>query len=175
LKAQWVEKAKIKSKWKAQKRKEGLLKPRPTLENDHSGLGDALEAGPIERLDTASETSGNEDEHTASEPGPDPELIPPKPQNIRRKNASSPAKTYKNQTGGFNDRPSKTEPSERVPSLRDRAREAYSAATLHTYKSTSFQKGGRGRGAGARARGGGQPNMKLRMGVMLEKIKANYS
>jgi len=74
-------------------------------------------------------------------------------------------------------------------SLRDLTREAYSRASLHTYKSglhrnrggasqrghgtrvSNSSAGGTGRGTG----GSGQPNMKLRMGAMLEKIMQDYS
>lgn len=50
-------------------------------------------------------------------------------------------------------------------SLSDLTRQAYSKNTLHTYK--SVRRGG----APRQSRGGGQPNMKLRMGALLEKIK----
>lgn len=71
--------------------------------------------------------------------------------------------------------------------LRDLTREAYSRSSLHTYKSDPLH---RGRGGGYQrahgvatvnppirevGRGRGQPNMKLRMGAMLEKIKREYS
>ncbi|KAJ6455716.1 hypothetical protein C8R45DRAFT_585450 [Mycena sanguinolenta] len=63
--------------------------------------------------------------------------------------------------------------SSTAPSLRDRAREAYSQASLHTYRSDPFGKGPRGGKAGTRGRG--QPNMKLRMGVLLETIKRDFT
>ncbi|KAK7014980.1 hypothetical protein R3P38DRAFT_2998763 [Favolaschia claudopus] len=62
--------------------------------------------------------------------------------------------------------------SAQAPSLRDRAREAYSPATLHTYRSNSS---GKPRGGKPGARGRGQPNMKLRMGVLLETIKRDFT
>ena len=54
LKQQWVQKAKIRSKWKAQRRKEGLARPRvPTDE----GYGESEE----DKNDTSSDDEGESD------------------------------------------------------------------------------------------------------------------
>jgi hypothetical protein len=73
-------------------------------------------------------------------------------------------------------------------SLRDLTREAYSRSSLHTFKSDPLNRRrgdnrGRGRGEGrGRGKGAhrgemrkGQPNMKLRMDAMLEKIKRDLA
>lgn len=79
-----------------------------------------------------------------------------------------------------------------VPSLRQLQRQAYSPAALHHYKSHPLQRS-KGRKAtydarvpgssqkkdgegGTRnlSRRGGQPDMRLRMSAMLEKIKRDY-
>jgi hypothetical protein len=60
------------------------------------------------------------------------------------------------------------------PDIREMARQAYSRASLHTYKSDPLHRrksqdkhcGGKGRG---------QPNMSMRMNVMLEKIKRDFA
>ncbi|KAG9045139.1 hypothetical protein FS837_006973 [Tulasnella sp. UAMH 9824] len=61
------------------------------------------------------------------------------------------------------------------PSFRELKRAAYSRQSLHTYKSRSVKDkhGDRSTRPGSTPLGGrkGQPNMKLRMGVMLEQIK----
>ncbi|KAG9006909.1 hypothetical protein FRB90_009657 [Tulasnella sp. 427] len=63
------------------------------------------------------------------------------------------------------------------PSFRELKRKAYSRESLHTYRNRSAKdKPGEGRRKSDpvhKGRGGsrGQPNMKLRMGVMLEQIK----
>ncbi|KAG8954591.1 hypothetical protein FRC04_011024 [Tulasnella sp. 424] len=61
------------------------------------------------------------------------------------------------------------------PSFRELKRAAYSRGSLHTYKSRSMKDThGERRTKPGSAHGGGkkgQPNMKLRMGVMLEQIK----
>ena len=69
---------------------------------------------------------------------------------------------------------------EKQQSLRDLFRKAYSKESLHTYKSDPLKKrkGGRQQGTGRRGNAApsrGQPNMKLRMNAMLEKIKQDYS
>ena len=65
--------------------------------------------------------------------------------------------------------------------LRDPARKAYSQSSLHTHKSDPLRRrkrhGVHGKGqdnAGGKERKG-QPNMKLRMDVMLEKIKRDFA
>ena len=79
------------------------------------------------------------------------------------------------------------------PSLRELQKQAYSPAALHHYKSRplhqnkgrktphgtraleSSQKRGVGGGSRNPSRRGGQPDMRLRMSAMLEKIKREYS
>ena len=82
------------------------------------------------------------------------------------------------------------------PSLRDLQRQAYSKSSLHTFKSghrgsdarrgshATAQARGRGRGGAvipqrgrghAGGRGRGQPDMRLRMNAMLERIKRDYT
>jgi hypothetical protein len=79
------------------------------------------------------------------------------------------------------------------PSLRELQKQAYSPATLHHYKSRplhhpkgrmaphgtrpleSSRKGDVKGGPRNPSRRGGQPDMRLRMSAMLEKIKRDYS
>lgn len=66
------------------------------------------------------------------------------------------------------------------PTLREMSAQAYSRSSLHTFKSGRthhaeeslgrYGKGGASRGSPA-GRGRGQPDMRLRMNAMLEKIK----
>jgi len=57
------------------------------------------------------------------------------------------------------------------PDLREMTKQAFSRSSLHTYKSDPLhRRRGHDKQNGKKGRGG-QPNMKLRMGVMLEKIK----
>jgi len=62
---------------------------------------------------------------------------------------------------------------EKKQSLRDLFQKAYSKESLHTYKSHPLKKRRGGRQQSNLMRG--QPNMKLRMNAMLEKIKQDYS
>jgi hypothetical protein len=59
--------------------------------------------------------------------------------------------------------------------LRELFRKAYSRESLHTYKSDPLHRGGKGRPAqhrgGKKGTGRGQPDMRLRMNALLEKIK----
>ncbi|KAJ6547422.1 hypothetical protein B0H19DRAFT_953399 [Mycena capillaripes] len=145
LKQAWVQNVKMKSKWKAEKRKAGIAVPCPAEGEEDTGADD-LE-------------SDKEPEPSVRAPTP-PTRPPPPTKRIRehRPRADPPEAESSN-----------------APSLRDRAREAYSRASLHTYRSDPFgkrqQRGGKADGA----KGRGQPNMKMRMDVLLETIKRDFT
>jgi len=113
LKKSWVQDHKIRSKWKAQKRRDGL-----TNQTSDGACQDDVDAGP--ELETT----------------PDK---PPTPSPV-----SSPDKR----------------------SLRNLRKIAYTSKPLHTPKTLSSPHGG--------GRETGQPNMKLHMNLLLEKIKRNF-
>ncbi|KAF7363321.1 hypothetical protein MSAN_00987500 [Mycena sanguinolenta] len=160
LKQTWVQNQKIKSKWKMEKRKAGLAVPRPEedlavndpesdVEDEESEPSVPTQPPPTKRA----RELGKED--VSDEPAP---TRPPPPKKRVREH-SKPAIPEAE--------------SSAAPSLRDRAREAYSQASLHTYRSDPFGKRPRGGKVGTRGRG--QPNMKLRMGVLLETIKRDFT
>lgn len=167
MKKAWVETAKIKSKWKAQKRREGILSSHSELESHEDG------ADIIDENDKSDSVTGAmdleaEDTATAYSSSPDVKKhgnkIRPSPYD-KSNNAEDSANANKEQD---------------KQSLRDLFRKAYSKESLHTYKSGRQQGRGRGRGQGGGTEGKaasmrGQPNMKLRMNAMLEKIKQDYS
>ncbi|KAI0079896.1 hypothetical protein K474DRAFT_1566880, partial [Panus rudis PR-1116 ss-1] len=137
LKKEWVTVQKIKSQWKAQKRKEGLVPSRPV---------DAELSDHPDKAESDEKTSSQKD---ASEESSDDE-------NVEQEDS---------------------------PTLRDLQRQAYSKSSLHSFKSghSNRSNGGRGRGSDrgrgfhTRGRGRGQPDMRLRMNVMLEKIKRDFT
>ncbi|TFY72363.1 hypothetical protein EVG20_g609 [Dentipellis fragilis] len=198
FKREWVEKQKIKSKWKAQKRKEGIVTRRDAAsssthkapEEDQSA---AMEDDPVENNASgdseASEESDAAEESDASEDGVgrDSEGL-----SIR---SLSPPRTHPR------DQPPPKE--EDNLSLRELQSLAYSRSSLHHYKSDPLHRSrgrggssargrggsgrgaerGRGRGGGAergggrgrgRGRGGGQPDMRLRMNALLQQVKQNF-
>ena len=165
LKRSWVEVQKIKSKWKAQKRKEGLSTPRANLEPLVDDARQGQGSDDDESRDDASDDLG-EAEDTGDESS---EVEAPPPQ---KRGPSSKPKGQKDGPPGKAAEP---------PSLRELQRQAYSRSSLHTNKSHPLgrhkgtdREGGRGRGTsrgGYRGRGRGQPDMGLRMKAMLEKIK----
>lgn len=147
LKKNWVENVKIKSKWKAEKRKDGIT-------TDVRG-----------EEPTDSERD-EEEEKSESPPSEAPQIHKSRPN----------LKSSKEQEAV-------TEPP--AVSLRELTREAYSRSSLHTFKADPLKRrrgapdrgrgGTRGRGSDQRRGGQGQPNMKLRMNAMLEKIKQDYA
>ncbi|CCM02405.1 uncharacterized protein FIBRA_04503 [Fibroporia radiculosa] len=186
LKRSWVEKQKIKSQWKAQKRKEGLESKGRRLadlvastdeQEEKAQSSNAESSEPVNAAPTVSieEESGNENESSEDEP----------------EDRSSPRKPPAKKASPREDTPG------RQPTLRELQSQAYSRSSLHTRKSDPLHRrrgsdmkradapaGGRGRGRGQggrgaassqRGRGRGQPDMRLRMNVMLEKIKRDFT
>lgn len=174
-----MEKKKLKSKWRAEKRRDGLetvpsVLPTSTVTDDEESASRS-EGGAEEFHGFGG--AANEDDHAESSSSHSDEPLQP---------ATRPGPTRTQDRKGKQNlvAPNKDEPE--PPSLRELYRQAYSKESLHTYKSDSFKKRhssgdrGRGRGRGGGGRGGGttgrgQPNMKLRMNAMLEKIKRDIA
>jgi len=157
LKKTWVDTKKIKSKWKAEKRKEELVGGSASIEQRQSD--DIREEEGSSNQDQVDEGHGEQ--------------------------ISTPSKRPPTWTPRKDSRTEHISEAQKEDSLRNLTREAYSRSSLHTYKSDPLHRGGgsqRGRGArgtnslaGGMGRGRGQPNMKLRMGAMLEKIKRDFA
>ncbi|KAI0309193.1 hypothetical protein OF83DRAFT_1072429 [Amylostereum chailletii] len=177
LKRDWVEKQKIKSKWKAEKRREGIVTQR-----DVQTLASKVD----EHQDDVDNEQGSSSDEDSSEDvvaGVNTEPRLPAPSRAKPKPAG--------------------EDEAAKPSLRDLQREAYSRESLHHHKSDPMHRrrgrgrntesgirGGRGRGGNFGSRsgtnggglgrgggrgGGGQPDMRLRMAAMLEKVKQSVA
>jgi hypothetical protein len=158
LKKDWVDIKKIKNKWRTEKRKEGFVGGSASIKQGDRRNDDIREEGSSEHPNEVDEAH---DEGRV--------LTPPKQSSARA-----------------HSRAEQILEKQKEDPVRDMTREAYSRASLHTYKSDPLHRnrsrGGSSRGdgvtirtAGGRGRGRGQPNMKLRMGAMLEKIKRDYS
>jgi len=196
LKRSWVEVQKIKSQWKAQKRKEGLVTKERQLdqllaEADEEKKSQGDQESDADILEEKDHTSDSEREGEFSEAEDGSEGA----------GSSSPRTTFppaqrKGETHG-------KESLEGKPTLRELQRQAYSRTSLHTHKADPLhhrhdsapkrgnatnghgrgqsrgrgQERGRGRGAGVsqRGQGRGQPDMRLRMNAMLEKIKRDLA
>ncbi|PPQ70290.1 hypothetical protein CVT24_000853 [Panaeolus cyanescens] len=163
LKKAWIDKAKIKSKWKAEKRKEGLI------ERSKLGIAD----------DANEDDEKNEPENTHSDHAPSVEPSPPPrsktPPSITTPSQAKNMKHGRKDSRGQKRKREQPEETAEPQSLRDLTREAYSRSSLHTFKSHPLKKG---KAAGHQPhgeKGRGQPNMKLRMNAMLAKIKQDYA
>ncbi|OJA14834.1 hypothetical protein AZE42_00786 [Rhizopogon vesiculosus] len=170
LKKSWVESKKIKSQWKAQKKREGFLQRRGEAPSD----GDPPPAH--------NEKRGSIDEEKSHIP--QASRSPPKDQESH--SDTHPSKAFERKQR----QASNTSADGRI-SLRDLTRQAYSRDSLHTYKANpkrhdtkpsrgdNLQRGSAGGGRstsfGDRGREKGQPNMKFRMTAMLEKIKRDFT
>jgi len=131
LKAQWIQREKIKSKWRAEKRRDPTLRPPPPQQ--------------LPQPEEPAEESEEEEEWS----GITQPLPPPKPA-----------------------RPKPVDPEAALAQrLQQRAlaREAYSPASLHHHKSRFDHR--RSRKQTGAPTSGGQPNMKLRMNALLDRIK----
>jgi hypothetical protein len=164
-----VEKTKIKSKWKAQKKKEDLATS-SKLDLPVYNEEEREDNSDCDDVQLAVEVSGEQ---------PRPHLHPSRAHihpelPVKHSKARIPeaAPTKK---------PKTLEDSQAVEplSLRELKRKAYSQSTLHTFKSDPLKKRDQGKRVGGSngftERGKGQPNMKLRMNVMLEKIKQDFA
>lgn len=122
LKKSWVQDRKIRGKWRAQKRREGLTcQTSAPAEETSNHRNDLVGAG--------AESDANKSSAVSLAPSPDEQ------------------------------------------SLRDLRRIAYASRPSRTQKSDSSRRGGKA----TAGRETGQPNMSLRMNVVLEKIKRNFS
>ncbi|KAG6896130.1 hypothetical protein C0992_010171 [Termitomyces sp. T32_za158] len=181
LKQAWIENKKIKTKWKAQKLREGITPQQPDelKERDEEDQNDAgLGTDDSER--DVSEGVGHEETVSEPEEKPAPKKSTLHPSRSHIHPELAPSKTNKKKRS----RVSEDDPSLQPLSIRELTRQAYSRESLHTFKAGQRRSGGAqahggGQGSGRRAPGGvtgrGQPNMKLRMGAMLEKIKQSMA
>ncbi|KAF8894680.1 hypothetical protein BD779DRAFT_1669150 [Infundibulicybe gibba] len=183
LKQKWVETVKIKSKWKAQRRKEGAVAG-PMNDGSEAGSGevasndDAQESEEDEQNSDEDVNEPTKESDAASGPSSRPTISHAKsymhPSQKERRQAQLPRRAERSKN---NSNPSELQPTQ-TTSLRDLTREAYSKSSLHTYKSDPLnRRSGPGSRGKDRRRGGGrgQPNMKLRMDAMLEKIKRDLT
>ncbi|KIJ69225.1 hypothetical protein HYDPIDRAFT_80937 [Hydnomerulius pinastri MD-312] len=165
LKQSWIENKKIKNKWKAQKIREGLTKKPSSVAEENPGQ---------EEEENDSESDGSEAHSRADDVDLDAPI------------------SNRKTTGRQKGRPAEAPSNAEKPSLRDMKRQAYSPSSLHSQKvdpllrrrggppsrGANSHRGRGGRGGGDfsnRGREKGQPNMKLRMNAMLEKIKRDFS
>ncbi|KAI0288187.1 hypothetical protein BC826DRAFT_706387 [Russula brevipes] len=171
---------KTKSKWKAQKRREGILTQRDALLRSSSPL-------------TTPQSSKTREGRGASADGAESDE-PSDEQQISSE--AEPTLTASVQKGTQKTRGREEDvPPIAIagPPLRELQKQAYSPASLHHYKSRplrhskgrmathdvkvpgSSRKEDVGESTRNRSRRGGQPDMRLRMSVMLEKIKRDHS
>jgi len=164
LKKEWVIKQKIKSKWKSQKRREGILS-QPGTSTQTPQPSSLREERSVSEDDAGIDENGDEVQQSSDDE--------PVPSASVQQNKQRPHDV----------------PSIGSSSLRELQKQAYSPASLHHYKSrplrhpksrtasneVSFRKREASIGAPKRGRRGGQPNMRLRMTAMLEKIRRDCS
>lgn len=170
LKQTWVRNTKIKSKWKAEKRKQGL-----SIDGDLSSPVGAI-------MEETGETYDEDEESTekAVQNTTETQVIEPPKSTMHPSRAHLDEPTRRNaQTSRKGIREHTESAGQMTPNIRDLTREAYSRSSLHTYRSDPLnrrkQRGREQEGeTGGVHRGRGQPNMKLRMGAMLEKIKRDF-
>ena len=201
LKRSWVEVQKIKSKWKAQKRKEGFPNPTVNLQDREEEIEDVLcDAEKEHTPEVGKEISKDGNNSSASD-----ETAARINRELKEKSFQKPSRKGKMQPNTGDSRISRSsrdvdEDSDseetKKPSLRELTRTAYSRSSLHSHKSDPLHKrkeiasssrssgetrqrrqpfGGEGKNGGIVKTGRGQPDMKLRMGALLERIKRDHS
>lgn len=188
LKKEWVQKAKIKSHWKAQKRKEGIELSVP------GALGSTR---PMNGGDDETPASGNDEGKDAETDLPQrpsssqkgkgrdiPRIVRPSSPDNKRKHEHRSDYAQNNGRGPSTAAPNSSTQDEERARIQELERKAYSKEALHNYRSDPLgrrkkvAKGGGGDSKHVRTRvqssRGGQPNMKYRMEALLEKIKQGH-
>ncbi|KAG8764290.1 hypothetical protein FRC11_005094 [Ceratobasidium sp. 423] len=186
LKKEWIATQKLKAKYRAEKRRTGLGNAPAVPDNGTDGNAgehdDTAKAGPS---DTESPASGPVVESGTTSQSP--VAAPSRTRGTHSKPGFSKPASFKPAISRRNTKTVDEEsPGQDGPPLRELAREAYSPASLHTFKSHPLRWQLHGKN-NARAQGNpypsrvgangqkgalrGQPNMAKRMGVLLEKIK----
>lgn len=164
----------MKAKWRAQKRREGLgntgLNVTGTRLEEKANLDEGeddsdINEQPAEKVSSEKPTvhhQGTYNHRAANEASGKSKLS--NRMHLRRNDVDDDAKFS---------------PQAEETSLRELRKKAYSHSSLHTYKSDPLRhrndKNGSSRKVGSTRGKGGQPNMKLRMEAMLEKIKRDIT
>ncbi|TFK54947.1 hypothetical protein OE88DRAFT_1642238 [Heliocybe sulcata] len=149
LKKRWVETQKIKSKWKAEKRKKMGPSAGPHAEPEPTTLDAAEDRERSENSETASEGSESEPEQSAVTPQPKDSL--PKPRPNHRKSPES-RKEHPKKSGSTLPRPQ--------------------GQVKATDRRDASRRGGNFAPKGRQSR---QPDMRQRMNALLDKIKRDYA
>ena len=160
----WVNKAKLRSQWAKQKRK---------LPADASDEHQEMDV----------DTEGDNHEQLLEEPVEEVKEPVAGASRKRKRLSRSEEKAAQHKPAALNQPSVPVDERERRGRVRELSRKAYAPESLHTFKAdplhrqrSQSQTSSRGRAPGTRnisqfSRGRGQPNMKLRMNALLEKIK----
>ncbi|KAL1944491.1 hypothetical protein VTO73DRAFT_2921 [Trametes versicolor] len=182
LKQSWVETQKIKSKWKAQKRKEGLVAPRAQLEHmldtpaDKAGQSDEEKDDEALSQTSSADRASEEGEEESEDSAPEEDAADEIP-STSRPSTSRPATSRPNTSRLSTSRPPTARPTVPKPrrrpggapekpeeklTLRELQDKAYSKESLHHHKSHPLKghkapAGSRGRRGGRGGNGRGAP------------------
>lgn len=196
IKRAWVEEKMIKRAYHNEKKKMGLLKTGANQGAADAGWGvkrrrmddEGVVEGPSTSGSTAQETTESHEPEGADDRTPKRRRTEKSPTDAAASNNQRRLETS-SKPGHQTKRPSEaalsTDPAVHTasqptaPSLRDLSRKAYAKSSLHTYKS-DIRRHGEQKPGGKRppstpapklTNAKGQPNMKLRMEAMLERIQ----
>lgn len=193
LKKSWVEVQKIKSQWKAQKRREGIVSKRPRKGQDEydasrsavdstEGSSDGDEND--DAIQTTRRSSSSVKHGQGSLDRENPRRISTNEPHEKQGEVGGSTPTSHRSSQREDLPETSSQSAEPGPSLRELNNTAYSRASLHHFKSHNrnrIQTGrGQSRGGGDgtrshRGKGRGQPDMRLRMNAVLEKIKRDMT
>ncbi|KAL0947057.1 hypothetical protein HGRIS_013198 [Hohenbuehelia grisea] len=180
LKEAWVQKTKIKSKWKAEKRKAEIATPRlPTVSNadvddedaedtEHKDNSDRLKSRASQDLDIESSDTPADTDQLESEAQPDE---PPTRRPSKKHKPLPPSQLSRRPSGFTTHRDPR--PSERNPKPAGKAQSAQEIPRSRKERAKFFLNKDRRESPAERNRKR-QPDMKLRMNAMLEKIKKDF-
>ncbi|KDQ07922.1 hypothetical protein BOTBODRAFT_180271 [Botryobasidium botryosum FD-172 SS1] len=181
LKKDWVEKKKIKSAYKAEKRRAGNGVVASAEVATGEGRNNEEVHGDIaEQKSGVDDESGDDDKEHISPPRKQPPVskLPPKEPHPAWRKPHNPSSSSKHPSPNVATKDQDAEREKRIQ-LRNLTREAYSQDSLHNYKSDPLGRRRKhqqdtnsgGKGGREQGRGRGQPDMKKRMGVLLARLQ----
>lgn len=191
MKKSWVEVQKIRSEWKAQKKREGLITRLPQAkghdpkvsEGNEEMSEDSSDGGGDHEMDQleSGSSGGEEIEEQNSPKGKDhSRTLRGEARSERRGQTTTSRPSGREATSSLG---KPVDGMKEGPSLRELHNQAYSRSSLHHYKSRTGRRTTNGNPHNRdrdsndhqQRRGRGQPNMRLRMTAMLEKIKRDLT
>ncbi|GAB1517671.1 hypothetical protein RhiTH_000721 [Rhizoctonia solani] len=178
LKKEWIAHQKLKARYRAEKRRMGMTKVTAEDDGDEAGGSTGDDIAKADESDSHSDSPVNDSSAEVADTAAQSPVVDSSRARGARSRTTNSGRNTRNPAN-------EVKSEQESPSLRELARDAYSPASLHTFKSHPLRGRPHGKNnsrtktnpypsrtdINAQKGGRGQPNMAKRMGVLLERIK----